>query len=196
MATTARLQDPPTPAIKIKNSTPYTFASKSKMPQHTLVVHAAERALVCFAFDWPHLDPISRNLPLNGDVDLVAASLKVTYNSKPKPSSVEEGAQALAEAFESEGWGSLEDLRQNSWAANELVDEMDLEPKLEKRMLASLSAIRDSQADFEKAQSLECDTIDERSFNVQMACWHPIIWYLIFQFIHITSVQTACWQCF
>jgi hypothetical protein len=49
----------------------------------------------------------------------------------------------------------LEDLRQNSRAARELVDEMDLEPKLEKRMLAALTAIRDSQADFEKAQSLE-----------------------------------------
>jgi hypothetical protein len=63
-------------------------------------------------------------------------------------------------------------------------------------MIAALTAIRDSQADFEKAQSLECDTIDERRCNVQMACRHPIIGYLIFQFIHITSVQAACWQCF
>jgi hypothetical protein len=62
----------------------------------------------------------------------------------------------------------LEDLRQNSWAAKEFVEEMDLEPKLEKRMLAALTAIRDNQADFEKAQSLECDTIDERRFNVQI----------------------------
>mmetsp|Transcript_39287 Transcript_39287/g.126108 ORF Transcript_39287/g.126108 Transcript_39287/m.126108 type:complete len:354 (+) Transcript_39287:1320-2381(+) len=90
---------------------------------------------------------------------------KVTYNSEPEPSSVEEGAQALAEAFESEGWGSLEDLRQNSRAANELVEEMDLEPKLIKRMLAALTAIRDSPADFYKALSLECDTIDERRLN-------------------------------
>jgi hypothetical protein len=32
-------------------------------------------------------------------------------------------------------------------------------------MLAAFTAIRDNQADFEKAQSLECDTIDERRFN-------------------------------
>jgi hypothetical protein len=52
----------------------------------------------------------------------------------------------------------LEDLRHNSRAAKELVDEVDLKHKLEKRMLTALTAIRDSQADFEKAQSLECDT--------------------------------------
>jgi response regulator of citrate/malate metabolism len=39
------------------------------------------------------------------------------------------------------------------------------EPMLEERMLAALTAIRDSQTDFEKAQSLECDAIDETRFN-------------------------------
>jgi hypothetical protein len=42
--------------------------------------------------------------------------------------------------------GSFEDLRHNPWAVKELVEEMDLKPKLEKRMLAALAAIRDNQA--------------------------------------------------
>lgn len=91
---------------------------------------------------------------------------KVNYNAEPEPSSIEEGAEEVAQLFECQGWTTLGLLRANADSAIELIEEdLDLEPKLEKRIIGGITAIRCDHDEFAKARNLESNTIDDRRLH-------------------------------
>jgi hypothetical protein len=93
---------------------------------------------------------------------------KVVYNSEPDPSSIVEAAEALHDAFRMNGLGSLDSVRR-SCIAHRIVEDEDLEPKLQKRVLSALEAIKIPSA-WAAANELPLDTIDQRHlFNLRRA---------------------------
>ena len=89
---------------------------------------------------------------------------KVVYNSEPDASDIEDGARTLVDAFANAGLTSVDALRRARVRALNAVREVELEPKLRKRIRTALEALFE-QAEYEKALALPCTTIDQRRFT-------------------------------
>ena len=96
-----------------------------------------------------------------GSLRLLGWSEDNVYNSEPDPASIEDAAEELQSAFSMRGFDTLASLRGRIPSAHTIAEHTDLEPKLQRRMLAALEAIGTDEG-WAQAVGLPRNTIDHK----------------------------------